>query len=211
MYLPAHFAITDTAPLYDLIQTDSLGLLTTQENGQVFADPIPFFLTQLNDKAVLHCHVARANPVWQRLEKNAHAMVVFQGPTSYVSPSYYPSKKEHGKVVPTWNYAVVQARGQAKVMHDPAWLHAHVSANTNRHESRVGSDWKVTDAPTEYIDTMLKAIVGLVIPVEQLIGKFKVSQNQPRANRLGAAEALRKHTDEHSQLMAQLIEQAIKP
>jgi transcriptional regulator len=209
MYLPSHFAVSDPQPLRDLISANPLGTLITQAQDEVFADAIPFLLTGQDgttaQQATLTCHVARANPLWQRLQKNPRALVVFQGASSYISPSYYPSKAETGKVVPTWNYVVVQARGTAQVKTDAAWLHEHVSTNTNNHEARIGSNWQVTDAPADYIDTMIKAIVGVVITVEQFQGKFKISQNRPAVDRLGVVAKLTAQPDQSSQTMAQWV------
>ncbi len=208
MYLPKHFAVDEPAPLHELIQANPLGLIITTEQGQVFADSVPFLLVKHADSTKLKCHVAKANPLWQRLQQNADVLVVFQGASCYVSPSYYPTKQEHGKVVPTWNYLMVQARGQARVFVDPTSLHEHVSANTTSHETRVGSDWQVTDAPAEYIDNLLKAIVGIDITVNQLQGKFKVSQNGGAADRDGVAQHLSKQADPDSKTIAQWVVRA---
>jgi transcriptional regulator len=210
MYLPAHFAVLESAPLLQLIAENPLGLLITHAQGQVFADSIPFLLVHSGTEATLECHVARANPIWQRLQQDANALVVFQGVSSYISPAYYASKKEHGKVVPTWNYLVAQARGKAQIHDDPGWVHAHVSRNTQNNEAKIGSDWQVTDAPPDYIDTLLKAIVGVSIPISALVGKFKLSQNVKPADRQGVVSALQQQSNQASKTMAQAVSDQIE-
>lgn len=198
MYLPAAFAESDPAALHALIQAHPLGLLVTQARGTadgappaVSANPIPFHLETDADGTVrLVGHVARANPVWRDTDPAAEALVVFQGPQAYVSPGWYPSKREHGKVVPTWNYGVVQARGPLRVHDDRAWLHALVRRLTQRHEAAMPTPWAVDDAPADYLEQMVGAIVGIEVPVRQLVGKFKLSQNRGAADRAGVAAGL---------------------
>jgi transcriptional regulator len=137
---------------------------------------------------VLEGHVARANALWQQAGQDF--LVVFQGPQTYVSPAWYASKKEHGKVVPTWNYAVVHAKGTLIAHDDPAWLQGFLNRLTQGHETRVASDWKMSDAPDDYIQQLKQAIVGIEIPVTSIIGKWKVSQNRPLPDRVGVKAAL---------------------
>jgi transcriptional regulator len=134
-------------------------------------------------------HVARANPLWSAAHEQP-VLAVFQGPHAYISPSWYASKAEHGKVVPTWNYAVVHAHGVLKAIDDFAWFHTHASAMTDRNEASVGKSWKVTDAPADFIRNTAKAIVGIEIAVNRIEGKWKVSQNRSAADRAGVAVGL---------------------
>jgi transcriptional regulator len=134
-------------------------------------------------------HVARANPIWSAANGKA-VLAVFQGPHAYISPSWYASKAEHGKVVPTWNYAVVHVHGVLTAIDDFAWFHAHASAMTERNEASVGKSWKVTDAPDDYIRNTARAIVGIEIAVERIEGKWKMSQNRSAADRAGVAAGL---------------------
>lgn len=190
MYLPKHFEETRAEVLHELLRAHPLGLLVTQPGGTLRADSIPFMLdAQRGPHGTLVAHVARANTLW-REAADTQALVVFQGPQAYVSPSAYPSKAEHGKVVPTWNYIMVQARGRLRAIDDPAWLHALVSRLTDRHEANRPVPWEVSDAPLDYIEKMLGAIVGIELEIEALTGKWKVSQNRSAADREGVAATL---------------------
>lgn len=191
MYLPAHFEEQRPEVLCQLIDRHPLGLLITQGGGGLCADPVPFlFDPDSGPRGTLRAHVARANPVWREARRHVDTLVVFQGPQAYISPGWYAAKAEHGKVVPTWNYVMVQARGQLRVIEDAAWLHALVSRLTTRHEAGLAQPWQVGDAPADYIEGMLRAIVGIEIELTELIGKWKVSQNRSAADREGVAEAL---------------------
>ena len=147
-------------------------------------DPSPY-----TAHGVLMAHVARANAVWQSAGAS-EALVVFQGPAGYITPAWYPSKQAHGKAVPTWNYVVVHAYGAVRLIEDRQWLRAHVSTLTNTHEADRVPAWKITDAPADYIDRMLEAIVGVEITITRLIGKWKVSQNRTAADRAGVVSGL---------------------
>ena len=192
MYLPAHFEETRTEVLHAAIDAHPLGTLITQDAaGTLQANPIPFSIEPGGSThGTLRGHVARANPVWRETRADLDALVVFQGAQSYVSPGWYPSKAEHGKVVPTWNYVVVQARGRLRAIEDAAWLRAFVGRLTDRFEAVRPAPWQVADAPPDYIDAMLRAIVGIEIEVTALVGKWKVSQNRGAADRAGVAAGL---------------------
>jgi transcriptional regulator len=193
MYLPAHFEETRTEALHELIRAQPLGTLITLNNsGELQANPIPFLIDPgPRDHGTLRGHVARANPLWRHA--GAAALVVFQGPEAYVSPNWYPSKREHGKVVPTWNYTMVQARGTLHAVDDAPWLRALVGRLTDRHEFGQARPWAVDDAPEDYVQQMLRAIVGIEIPLSALAGKWKVSQNRSAADRRGVADGLAAH------------------
>jgi transcriptional regulator len=199
MYLPAHFAESRPQVLRGFIAAHPLGLLVTQSRaGGLEANSVPFVLDGADDGSpgVLRAHVARANPLWSSTRDDVDSLVVFQGPHGYVSPAWYPSKAEHGKVVPTWNYIMVQARGRLRAIDDKAWLRAFVSRLTETHERGRPTPWAVSDAPADYIETMLGAIVGIEIALSSLVGKWKVSQNRPAADRAGvAAGLLNEHAD----------------
>ena len=192
MYLPAHFKETRSDVLHTLIRGHPLGtLVTLNAAGELQANPIPFLIDPgPQAHGTLRSHVARANPLWRETRTEVDALVVFQGAQSYVSPGWYPSKAEHGKVVPTWNYIVVQARGRLRAVEDAEWLHALVSRLTERHEAPRAQPWGVGDAPPDYIATMLRAIVGIEIEITDLVGKWKVSQNRSAADRAGVAAGL---------------------
>jgi len=193
MYLPAHFAETRPEPLHELIRNHPLGMLVTLADAGLQANPVPFFLDAdpAGGPGILRAHVARANPLWRETRGDVESLVVFQGPQAYISPGWYPSKREHGKAVPTWNYVMVQARGTLRAVDDAAWLHAFVTRLTTRHEAVQAQPWAVTDAPPDFIDTMVRAIVGIEITLTALTGKWKVSQNRSAADREGVAVGLR--------------------
>ena len=194
MYLPQHFEETRPAVLLALLRAHPLGLLLTQDaQGLPMADALPFLWqpgTDATSPGTLVGHVARANPLWQSASVGRPVLVVFQGPSAYVSPSGYPGKAEHGKVVPTWNYAMVQARGLLRVVDEPAAALALVSRLTAHHEAALPKPWAVGDAPGDYIAAMLRAIVAIEIPLASLVGKYKLSQNRSLADRQGVAANL---------------------
>ncbi len=192
MYLPAHFEETRTEALHELIRAQPLGtLITLNTAGELQANPIPFLIDPgPREQGALRGHVARANPLWRETNTQAEVLVVFQGAQSYVSPGWYPSKAEHGKVVPTWNYVVVQARGRLRAIDDAAWVRALVARLTARFESAQAAPWRIADAPPDYIESMLRAIVGIEIELTALVGKWKVSQNRNAADRDGVAAGL---------------------
>lgn len=192
MYLPSHFEENRSDTLRALIKSHPLGTLITQDRGGALqADPIPFiFDAGAGEHGTLRGHVARANPLWRATREDVDALVVFHGAQSYVSPGWYPSKAQHGKAVPTWNYIVVQARGRLRAVDDREWLRAFVTRLTERHEARQVTPWHVTDAPADYIETMLGAIVGIEIELSSLVGKWKASQNRDAADRNGVVAGL---------------------
>lgn len=194
MYQVPAFRENDLTTLHAFIGSHPLGLLISAGTAGVLANPIPFLLyADEGEQGVLRCHLSRGNGQWQALRDGAETLVVFQGTDGYVSPTWYPSKVEHGKAVPTWNYAMVQVRGAAKVIEDPAWLHANVSALSDAHESGRPKPWAVTDAPQDYVSAQLRGIVGVEIGIRAIDGKFKFSQNRPEADRRGVVDGL---TDE---------------
>jgi len=208
MYLPRHFEVTDPKPLHALIRDHPLGTWVSGGGVQGYtADHVPFLLDvpeRAGQPVTLLAHVARGNPVWRAAAGQA-ALIVFQGASHHVSPSWYPGKAAHGKVVPTWNYAVVHAHGRVVVHDDPAWLRRLLPRLTSMHEGAVGSDWQMDDAPADYIDAMLRAIVGIEITVERLVGKWKVSQNRDAADREGVARGLAALPSEEAARMAALV------
>ena len=192
MYLPTHFEETRLPVLHELVRSHPLGLLVTQAETGMEVNALPFLI----DPERGPCGTLR---------DDAQAMVVFQGPQAYVSPGWYATKAETGKVVPTWNYVLVQARGMLKVMDDAAWVRRLVGELTERHESSHARPWRVEDAPADYIDTMLRAIVGIEIELGSLVGKWKVSQNRPAADRDGTAFGLDAQGGEAARQMARQV------
>lgn len=187
MYLPAHFEQHDRAALHALVRDHPLATLIVGTSDGPTADLIP--LTLGDDARTLQGHVARANPLWRHAD-GARVLAVFSGPEAYVSPGWYASKREHGKVVPTWNYTMVQARGTLRAVQDAAWLRALVERLTAHHEAKQAAPWSVADAPDDFVQQMLRAIVGIEITLDALVGKWKVSQNRSAADRAGVAAGL---------------------
>jgi transcriptional regulator len=216
MYLPAHFEETRAEVLHRLVREQPLGLLITQGPDSVLsANSIPFLLDAVPAPGTLVAHVARANPVWREARSDVESLVVFQGPQAYISPSMYPSKAATGKVVPTWNYVMVQARGRLRVIDDNAWVARLVERLTTKHEATRPVPWQVSDAPADYIATMHRAIVGIEITLTALTGKWKVTQNRSSADRDGVVYGLREQArlDGNAQAaaMADLVAQAVAP
>jgi transcriptional regulator len=190
--VPEQFAERDPARLAALVDAHPLGMWVVLADGALTINHVPFLLDRAaGPHGTLRGHVARANPVWQSLARASASAVVFQGPDAYVTPSWYATKVEHGRVVPTWNYAVVHAHGAARAIEDREWLRELVAALTDRHEAGRAAPWRVTDAPADFVDGLFGAIVGVEITIERLVGKWKVSQNRPAADRAGVAAGLR--------------------
>jgi len=191
MYNPEHFRETRSDVLHAFIDAHPLGALVTQRARGMTADHVPMLRATLDDgTAVLRGHVARANPVHRELAEDASVLVIFSGPQAYITPSFYPSKQEHGRVVPTWNYSVVHVHGRIRFIDDARWLRDLVSQLTDRHEATRPAPWQVSDAPESYITRMLDAIVGLEIRIDAIEGKFKQSQNRDAPDRAGVAAGL---------------------
>lgn len=191
MYVPRHFAETQVDVLHDLIRRHPLGTLVVAGPDGMEASHVPFEVSsEPAPFGTLRCHVARANPIWQQIVPERPVLVVFQGEQGYVSPSWYVAKQENGKVVPTWNYAAVHAYGSAQTVHDAAWLRRMVEDLTNRHEHGRADPWHVSDAPADYVEKLLGAIVGVEIPLTRLQGKWKFSQNRSAADRQGVISGL---------------------
>jgi transcriptional regulator len=191
--------------LHGLIRAHPLATLVTHTAQGLEANHIPLLIDSESapgsEFGTLCGHVARANPVWRSFNADTEALAIFQGPGGYITPSWYPSKAQHAKVVPTWNYAVVHAYGPLKIIDDTEWLRNLVTRLTDIHESPRAEPWKVTDAPPEYVDTMLKAIVGIEIPVRRIQGKWKLSQNRLPQDRAGVIQGLEARDDEASRAM----------
>ena len=208
MYLPKMFEEDRVEVLHELIRRYPFGTLVTFNHG-LRANHIPFEVESAPEPfGILYAHVARANPLWRDLSRDNEALVIFQGPQTYISPSWYPTKKETGMVVPTWNYAVVHAHGQLEPIEDPVWLRAFVDKLTRTHEEGRAEPWNVSDAPAPYIEKQLSAIVGLKLTITRLVGKWKLSQNRPAADRAGVIRALFEEGTESSVALAEAMEKA---
>lgn len=195
MYEPPHFRNEDSASQAALIRAFPLGLLVSAGPSGLIANPVPFLLdADGSERGTLRAHLARANPQWRDLVGLDECLVVFRGPDSYVTPSWYATKRETGKVVPTWNYATVQARGRPRVIEDADWLRRQIDDLTRMKEAARDAPWAVADAPAAFTEAQIRGIVGIEIPVARFSGKWKVSQNRSEADRSGVAEGLRRET-----------------
>jgi len=209
MYQPAHFREDRRAVQHELIRAHSLGLLVTGGPGGLQANHIPFLVdADGSERGTLRAHLARANPQLAELAAVAECMIAFQGPQTYISPSLYPTKREHGKVVPTWNYITVHAWGRPQVIDDAAWLRRQVEDLTSHKEDARAAPWQVSDAPEPFVAAQLKGIVGLEIPIARIEGKWKVSQNRPAVDQAGVVAGLR--GDGGDALMAALVAERSK-
>jgi len=208
VYLPAHFEETRPDVLHELIRLHPLGTLVTCGPGGLNANHVPFeYDPQPAPLGTLRAHVARANPVWREAGA-VEPLVIFQGPQAYITPSWYQTKQQTGKVVPTFNYLVVHAYGRLRAIEDSAWLHDFVARLTARFEAPRAQPWAVTDAPEDFIAAQLRAIVGIELSLTRLIGKWKTSQNRPAVDRAGVIEGLRASGDAVAQAMAAAIDQS---
>ena len=191
MYLPPHFAVTDSETLHQMMQAHPLGALITHGEGGLDANHLPFeFDAGEGEHGVLHAHVARNNPLWQEVKDGDEVLVIFKAADGYISPSWYPGKQEHHKLVPTWNYSVVHAHGRIQIHDDARFVRRLLANLTRHHEAGETTPWKMADAPRDYLEAMVQAVVGIEIEITGLVGKFKLGQNKEEADRLGAANAL---------------------
>lgn len=208
MYIPPAFREDRIEALYELIRLHPLGLLTTAGASGLAATPIPFLVYPAEGASgTLRAHLARANPHWRELQGSAECLVVFMGPQGYVTPSWYPTKRETQKVVPTWNYVCVQAWGRPRIVEDAAWLRRQIDDLTRAREAARPAPWAVSDAPEDYLTAQMQAIVGIEIPIARIEGKWKLSQNRPAADRAGVLAGLSDPEDpDKNEAMAQLME-----
>jgi transcriptional regulator len=206
MYQPPHFREDRIEVQHDLVRAHPLGLIITAGPAGLMANPIPFLIdAAASERGTLRCHVARANEQWRELARVEECLVVFQGPQDYVTPSWLATKRETGKVVPTWNYITVHAWGPPRVIEDAAWLRRQIDDLTQSREGRRAAPWGVGDAPPEYISGLIKGIVGVEIPIARIEGKWKLSQNRTEADRLGIIAGARDESGGAPAVMADLV------
>jgi transcriptional regulator len=202
MYIPKQFEETSIDVLHRLIQAKPLATLVTLRHGEVEANHIPLQLASTSELGVLSGHVARANRLWTDHPEDREVLVIFQGAESYITPSWYASKAETGKVVPTWNYITVHARGRLRVIHDSDWILSQLRALTDHNEAGFVHPWAVSDAPSEFTQKLLEAIVGIQIEITDLKGKWKISQNRSTQDRATVVAGL---TNSGQNEMAELV------
>jgi transcriptional regulator len=197
VYLPPFFREDRVDVLHALVRAHPLAALITLDSDGIVANHIPLLVdAEPAPLGRLVGHVARANPVWRDFSAEVPSLAIFSGPEHYISPSWYPSKAEDGRVVPTWNYAAVHVYGRLEIREDPEWLRALVTRLTATHEAQFEQPWAVTDAPLDYVDGLLKAIVGIEMRIERIEGKWKMGQNRSAEDRRGAVAGLMKGRSE---------------
>jgi transcriptional regulator len=207
MYQPPAFREDRLEVQHALIRAHPLGLLISAGPGGLMANLLPFLVDSDNGgRGTLRVHMARANPQWREFETLEECLVVFQGPQDYVTPSWYATKRETGKVVPTWNYATVHAWGRPRVMNDEVWLRRQIEDLTHSRETLRPAPWAVDDAPADFVAMQMKAIVGIEIEIGRIEGKWKMSQNRPEPDRAGVVEGFRAQGEAGEALAALVAE-----
>ena len=211
MYNPSHFRETRPEVLQEAIVKHPLATLVTMGADGLCTSHIPLLYdATAGAHGVLRGHMARTNPQWSTYRPEVFALAVFRGPQHYISPAWYPSQQEHGKVVPTWNYVIVEAAGPMRVIEDPAWLHENVRALTAAHEQGRSEPWSPEQAPAGFIDGQLRSIVGVEIAIERFEGKWKMSQNRSAADREGVIRELTKLASEEASEVAELVRERLR-
>ena len=206
MYVPRAFAVDDIPMLHQQMLATPLPVLVTHASQGMIASHVPLLLNPDEGACgTLYGHLARANPHGKALAEGTETLVIFSGEQAYISPSFYPGKAEHGKAVPTWNYLAVHAYGTAEVFEDAERLLALVSRLSSKHEAGRSQPWSVSDAPADYIDSMLKAIVGFRLPITRLDGKRKLSQNRDAADQAGVRQGLLANSNPQDHALAHLM------
>jgi len=206
MYQPPHFREERISVLHALMRAHPFGALVTLGPDGLVANHYPFVLKpNLSPNGTLHAHMSKANDQWKSLDGQQEALVIFQGVQHYITPSWYATKQESGKVVPTWNYELVHAYGRPRAIHDADWLTRHVTDLSVQHEADRAEPWAVSDAPADFVASLVKGIVGFEIEITRLEGKVKASQNRPEADRAGVVAGLTEQGDERSRRMAALV------
>ncbi|MFV2052770.1 FMN-binding negative transcriptional regulator [Aliiroseovarius sp. YM-037] len=211
MFQPPLFRETRIDVMQALMKAHPFATLVSAATGGLSADHIPLVIhPELSENGNIRGHLAAANPLWRKTERDVEVLAIFQGPHAYITPSWYASKQEHGKVVPTWNYAVVHAHGVLRFCRDHDWLMEHLAELTNRHEGNRATPWAVTDAPAEFLERQLKGLVGFEIEVETLNGNWKVSQNKNDQDRVGVELGLLDENTADAASMSDLVKRAAK-
>jgi len=191
MHQPQYFQLKETQQILDVIRNHPLATIVSVSSTGLVGNHIPMIVVQKGDQYFLQGHVAKPNNIWQDYDESVDVLVMFNGPDAYISPNWYPSKQVDHKEVPTWNYVTVHVTGSMQFFQDKKWLLEHLNKLVESNEKSQPMPWKVSDAPDDYIDKMLNAIVGLEIEIKTLIGKSKMSQNHPEANRKGVIAGLK--------------------
>src|SRR5436305_9735267 len=210
MYQPDHFRVEDVAEMHALMRARPFAALVSAGLAGLYASHLPTVLKDDGPYGVIECHLARANPHCRDLGEGNEALMIFQGPEGYITPNWYPSKAQHGKVVPTWNYAIVHAYGLPEVMENSDWLRRHVDELTNQQERTQPKPWALSDAPQSYVETMLNGIVGFRFIITRPEGTWKMSQNRELKDQLGVTKGLGQRAEGDDLEIADLIQRNLK-
>jgi len=205
MFIPRKFKQENTEDLVELMKKYPFATLITQSEAGIEATHLPMIVEKRSEKFYLKAHIAKANPLWKSVKNGSDVLVTFNGPNCYISPNNYPTKKETGRAVPTWNYVVVHVKGEISFINDPEWIYNAIETLTTIHESQQLEPWSILDAPHEYIQKMLPAIMGIEVEVTSITGQWKLSQNQPEVNQRGVVDALSESTDSSIMEVASMI------
>jgi len=207
MYTPSYFKVADAADVHAMMRAQPFAILITHGSEGLTATHLPTVLKVDADCPLgrIECHLARPNPQWKTLTPDADALMIFQGPEAYIRPGWYPAKAEHGKVVPTWNYAAVHAYGRLEAVEDKDWLLAHVGELSDQQEAPYAAPWSTTDAPATFLDALVRGIVGLKLTISRLEGKSKMSQNRPAPDRAGVVVGLAQRAQGEDAAIAALV------
>src|SRR5262249_13034387 len=211
MYLPELFRVEDVPQMHALMRARPFATLVSAGSAGLFASHLPTALKDEGPFGLIECHLARANPHWRELAEGGEALMIFQGAEGYITPNWYPSKAEDGKVVPTWNFAVVHAYGRPEVVNDTDWLRRHVTELTAQQEKDGPRPWAVSDAPESFVGAMLRGIVGFRFLITRLEGKWKMSQNRTQQDREGVVKGLARRDRGDDREIAELVARHITP
>ncbi len=211
MYRPDHFRVDDLAELHALMRARPLAALVSATADGLYATHMPTVLKDAGPYGVLEFHLARGNPHWKSLADCGEALLIFQGPEGYITPNWYPSKAEHGKVVPTWNYAAVHAYGRPEVIEDKEQTRRHVAELTAQQERNEPQPWLLSDAPESFVEAMLRGIVAFRLPIARIEGKWKMSQNRQMPDRAGVVRGLNERRQRDDLEIAEIVSGQIKP
>jgi transcriptional regulator len=208
MYTPIQFRVDEAAEAHALMRAHPFAVLVTHGADGVVATHLPTLLKVDAESPLgrIECHLARPNPQWKTFAADAEALMIFQGAEAYIRPGWYPSKAQHGKAVPTWNYAVVHAYGRLQAIEDKDWLLAHVGELSDQQEAPFAERWSMADAPADYLDRQARGIVGLVLAITRLEGKIKMSQNRDMADRDGVVRGLAERGEAEDAEVAALVQ-----
>lgn len=205
MFIPTKFKQDNIEEMISVMRGYPFVALVAHTGTDIEVVHIPVSVESTGTSIVLKSHIAKANPFWKVIEEHSKVVIIFNGAHSYISPSYYPTKAEHGRAVPTWNYVVVHAKGIINYLHEPEAVYQILETLTNEQEAQFDLPWSISDAPSDFIEKLQKAVVGIEIQVESLEGKWKVSQNQPVENKQGVIDGLQASTNPMASEMAALV------